>query len=111
MFSPSSNSALSNSIVFDIDMKFAGDENIILFFNRNHIVSQVIEDLEMYGHGWHVFFCTFDLLLTVMVALQQCKYPILLFMSIVEIESILLFMNHDIAVISKHRYELEFLNM
>jgi glycerophosphoryl diester phosphodiesterase len=85
--------ALPKSAIFDIHLKFAPDDNIP-YLDRNFYIERVIQEIEEYGKGRQVFFCTFDVMLAVSVALRQRKYPILLLAGISPDDPISLLVNH-----------------
>jgi glycerophosphoryl diester phosphodiesterase len=79
--------------ILDLELKFPTDQNSFPYTDRNHYIDRVIRECEERGQGRQIFFCTFDLMLAVMIGLRQKKYEVLLLASVQEDQPISLLVN------------------
>jgi glycerophosphoryl diester phosphodiesterase len=91
--------SLPGSAILDVHLKLSADQNSSPYLDRNDFIDSVIAEIEKYSPDRQLFFCTFDLLLAVTVALRQPKYKMLLLAGIPEEDPVSLFVNHIRRVI------------
>jgi glycerophosphoryl diester phosphodiesterase len=84
---------LPASAILDVHLKLSADQNSSPYLDRNDFIDSVIAEIEKYNPDRQLFFCTFDLLLAVTVALRQPKYKMLLLAGIPAEDPVSLFVN------------------